>query len=99
MTANAARSERDREDEDDELDWAEEDFVFDDLDFEFETGAGQGGQGSGASGSGGFADDEFDYGDSGFDLDFEPTRTPGEELIGDLDPATPPVVGDWTERE
>ncbi|WP_040798021.1 PPE domain-containing protein [Nocardia higoensis] len=117
VPANAARTERDRGDEDDELDWAEEDFVFDDLELAFDGGHGSGrtDQGFGASGShdldlddSGFGDSSYGgsgysgsgYGGSGYaDLDPDTTRAPAGELIGDLDPATPPVVGDWTERE
>lgn len=70
--AHTARADRDhfhdQDDEDDEPDWAEEDFVFDDLDF-----------------------------DLGFDLGFEGGDS--WHAAGAPDPATPPVVGDWTERE
>lgn len=120
VPSSTARSERDRHDEDDELDWAEEDFVFDELDAEFGGGhdagrgghgfddsgfggaaSGHGGQGHGYGGSeyGGSEYGDPGYGGSGFgDVAFEGGRA-ADELIGDLDPATPPVVGDWPENE
>jgi len=98
---NARSDDRAEDDEDDELDWAEEDFVFDDLDLEFDSGHDPDRSDTGR----GHEFDESGFGDSDFGgsgyggLDGDSARAPADELIGDLDPATPPVVGDWTEHE
>lgn len=45
-------------------------------------------------------DDEFRWEDDDFDFGDEPSGEPdADALIGELDPAAPPVVGEWTERE
>ncbi|BAD59530.1 PPE domain-containing protein [Nocardia farcinica] len=45
-------------------------------------------------------DDEFRWEEDDFDFGDEPSGEPdADALIGELDPAAPPVVGEWTERE